>query len=32
MLLMFGYALSLDVDHIPTIIYDLDQHAAEPMR
>ncbi len=25
MLLLFGYALSLDVDRIPTIIYDLDQ-------
>jgi len=24
MLLIFGYALSLDIDHIPTIIYDLD--------
>src|SRR5258708_2430722 len=24
MLLIFGYALSLDVDRIPTIIYDLD--------
>ena len=22
MLLLFGYALSLDVDHIPTIVYD----------
>ena len=25
MLLLFGYALSLDVDRIPTVIYDLDQ-------
>jgi len=25
MLLIFGYALSLDVDHIPTIVYNLDQ-------
>ncbi|HEY7337859.1 MAG TPA: ABC transporter permease [Bryobacteraceae bacterium] len=25
MLLLFGYALSLDVDHIPTVVYDLDQ-------
>jgi len=25
MLLIFGYALSLDVDRIPTIIYNLDQ-------
>jgi ABC-2 type transport system permease protein len=25
MLLLFGYALSLDVDRIPTIIYDLDR-------
>ena len=25
MLLIFGYALSLDVDGIPTIVYDLDQ-------
>jgi ABC-2 type transport system permease protein len=24
MLLIFGYALSLDIDHIPTMIYDLD--------
>ena len=24
MLLIFGYALSLDVDRIPTMIYDLD--------
>ncbi len=30
MLLMFGYALSLDVDRIPTIVYDLDHSAAEP--
>lgn len=27
MLLIFGYALSLDVDRIPTMIYDLDQSA-----
>jgi ABC-2 type transport system permease protein len=25
MLVLFGYALSLDVDHVPTIIYDLDR-------
>ncbi|MBU0514369.1 MAG: ABC transporter permease [Proteobacteria bacterium] len=25
MLFLFGYALSLDVDRIPTVIYDLDQ-------
>jgi ABC-2 type transport system permease protein len=25
MLVLFGYALSLDVDRIPTIVYDLDQ-------
>src|SRR5437899_12800432 len=25
MLLLFGYALSLDVDRIPTMIYDLDR-------
>src|SRR5215475_13519720 len=25
MLLIFGWALSLDVDHIPTYIYDADQ-------
>ena len=25
MLIIFGWALSLDVDHIPTMIYDLDQ-------
>ena len=24
MLLLFGYALSLDVDHIPTLVYDQD--------
>src|SRR6516165_9618066 len=24
MLLLFGYALSLDVDRIPTVVYDLD--------
>jgi ABC-2 type transport system permease protein len=28
MLLLFGYALSLDVDHIPTLIYDQDGTAA----
>lgn len=28
MLLMFGYALSLDVDRVPTLIYDLD-HSPE---
>jgi ABC-2 type transport system permease protein len=27
MLLLFGYALSLDVDRIPTVIYDLDNTA-----
>ena len=26
-LLLFGYALSLDVDHIPTMIYDADRSA-----
>jgi ABC-2 type transport system permease protein len=25
LLLLFGYALSLDVDHIPTVIYDADR-------
>ena len=25
MLIIFGWALSLDLDHIPTVIYDLDQ-------
>ncbi len=25
MLVIFGWALSLDVDHIPTMVYDLDQ-------
>lgn len=25
LLLLFGYALSLDVDHIPTVVYDLDR-------
>jgi ABC-2 type transport system permease protein len=25
MLLLFGYALSLDVDHIPTVVYDQDR-------
>ena len=28
MLLLFGFALSLDVDHIPTLIYDQDDTAA----
>jgi ABC-2 type transport system permease protein len=28
LLLLFGYALTLDVDHIPTIIYDLDRTPA----
>lgn len=28
LLLLFGYALSLDVDHVPTAIYDLDQSSA----
>jgi ABC-2 type transport system permease protein len=28
MLLLYGYALSLDVDRIPTLIYDLDQTSA----
>ncbi len=28
MLLLFGYALSLDVDRIPTLIYDADQTSA----
>ncbi len=28
MLLLYGYALSLDVDHIPTLIYDQDQTSA----
>jgi ABC-2 type transport system permease protein len=27
MLLLFGYGLSLDVDHVPTMIYDQDQTA-----
>src|SRR4051794_17918907 len=27
MLLLFGYALSLDVDRVPTMIYDQDQTA-----
>ncbi len=27
MLLMFGYALTLDVDRIPTVVYDADQSA-----
>ena len=29
MLLIFGYALSLDVDRIPTIVYNLDQTPGE---
>ena len=29
-LLLFGYALSLDVDQIPTIIYDADRSADQP--
>ena len=29
MLLLFGYALSLDVDRIPTMIYDLDHTPRE---
>ena len=29
-LLLFGYALSLDVDRIPTMIYDADHSAVEP--
>ena len=28
MLLLFGYALSLDVDRIPTLVYDQDQTRA----
>ena len=28
LLLLFGYALSLDVDHVPTAIYDLDRSSA----
>ena len=28
MLLLYGYALSLDVDHIPTLIYDQDHTSA----
>jgi len=31
MLLLYGYALSLDVDHIPTLIYDQDGTAASRM-
>jgi ABC-2 type transport system permease protein len=27
MLLLFGLALSLDVDHIPTMVYDADRTA-----
>ena len=30
MLLLFGYALTLDVDHIPTYVYDQDHTPAEP--
>ena len=30
MLLLFGYALSLDVDRIPTMIYDQDQTRRKP--
>ena len=30
MLLLYGYALSLDVDRMPTLIYDQDQTPAEP--
>jgi ABC-2 type transport system permease protein len=28
MILLFGYALTLDVDRIPTIVYDADQSPA----
>ena len=28
MLLLYGYALSLDVDRVPTLIYDQDQTSA----
>jgi len=28
LLLLFGYALTLDVDHIPTVVYDLDRTPA----
>ncbi len=28
MLLLFGFALSLDVDRVPTLVYDLDQTSA----
>ncbi len=28
LLLLFGYALSLDVDHVPTAVYDLDRSTA----
>jgi drug efflux transport system permease protein len=28
MLLLYGYALSLDVDHVPTLVYDQDQTSA----
>src|SRR5207245_9724547 len=27
LLLLFGFALSLDVDHVPTMIYDADRSA-----
>ncbi len=30
MLLLFGYALTLDVDRIPTLVYDSDRSPAEP--
>ena len=30
LLLLFGFALSLDVDRVPTLIYDADRSAAEP--
>ena len=30
MILLFGYALTLDVDRIPTVVYDADQSPAEP--
>ena len=28
MILLFGYALTLDVDRIPTVVYDADQSPA----
>jgi len=28
LLLLFGYALSLDVDHVPVVVYDLDRSTA----